>query len=293
MARKKSVNTQPTHEKKPSLLMPRDQVEEKLQERIDKGKKLQSTEILSIEKIDDLRDEQKKWNAYNIEYLSRCFDVDSISKSHSSVSGWGAIILRATPQQRIKSFIDGIGKQITSLESILERLELIPESSLSIPAQSAKSTRNTSGSSSVFIVHGHDEAAKTSVARFLEKLGLKAIILHEQPNKGQTIIEKFESNAAGVGFAIVLLTPDDVAAPKDKPNDTSLRARQNVIMELGYFCGTLGRDKVCVLYKKGVEIPSDYIGVVYTQIDDSDGWHLKLAKEMKEAGLYVDLNKAL
>ena len=293
MVRKKPVNTKSTPVKKPSLQMPREQVETMLKDRIDKGRSLQSTQIESIEKLDELRGEQKKWNAYNIEYLSRCFDVDSISESHSEVSGWGTLIMNAGPQQRFKSFQEGIGSQITSLESILERLELIPESTSSTPTHSSRPKHNTNDSNSVFIVHGHDEAVKTSVARFIEKLGLKAIILHEQPNKGQTIIEKFESNAAGVGFAIVLLTPDDIAAPKDTPDETSLRARQNVIMELGYFCSALGRNKVCVLYKEGVDIPSDYLGVVYTQLDDSEGWHLKLAKEMKEAKLDIDLNDVM
>lgn len=273
--------------------MPRVQVEEKLQDRINKGKDIQTTQISTVEQLSTLRDEQKKWNAYNVEYLSRCFDVQSISEAHSKVSGWGALVMNANPQQKVKSFIDGIGGQITSLESILERLELIPEPVTTAPAHAYNPTRNTADNNSVFIVHGHDETAKVNVARFVEKLGLDAIILHEQPNKGQTIIEKFESNAADVGFAIVLLTPDDIAASKDTPTETTLRARQNVIMELGYFCAAHGRDKVCVLYKEDVEIPSDYIGVVYTELDDSEGWHLKLAKEMKEADLNVDLNDIL
>jgi len=152
---------------------------------------------------------------------------------------------------------------------------------------------NKHNTNKVFIVHGHDEAVKTNVARFVEKLGLETIILHEQANKGQTIIEKFESNASEVSFAIVLLTPDDIGAPENTPDETQSRARQNVILELGYFCGTLGRDKVCVLYKKDVEIPSDYLGVVYTEMDDKEGWHLKLAKEMKEANLDINLNNIL
>ena len=152
---------------------------------------------------------------------------------------------------------------------------------------------NKHNTNKVFIVHGHDEIAKTNVARFIEKLDLETIILHEQANKGQTIIEKFESNASDVAFAVVLLTPDDIGAPKTTPDKTQLRARQNVIMELGYFCSALGRDKVCVLYKKGVEIPSDYLGVVYTEMDDGEGWHLKLAKEMKEADLDINLNNIL
>lgn len=290
MARKRVQSKPEMPDKKPSILMPRIEVEEKLKDRIEKGKEIQGTNINSLEKLDELRDEQKKWNAYNIEFLSRCFDVHSVSEAHSKVSGWGALLMNPSPQEKIKSFKDGIGSQITSLESILERLELIPEITENTIEQK---TYQTTNNNSVFIVHGHDEAAKISVARFIEKLGLEAIILHEQPNKGQTIIEKFESKAAQVSFAIVVLTPDDIAASKDKPTETKLRARQNVILELGYFCAALGRERVCVLYKEGVEIPSDYIGVVYTELDNAEGWHLKLAKEMKEANLNVNLNDIL
>jgi predicted nucleotide-binding protein len=287
------MKEQPVTQKKPSLLLPRGDVAKALQDRIDKGRALQQTKFQNIEQLDDVRDEQDKWNDYNIEYLSRCFDVPSISETHSNVSGWGALIMNASPHQRISSFKDGIGKQVTSLESILERLELIPEPSSTDSTIPSFQKASSGDINSVFIVHGHDDTAKVIVARFVEKLGLKAIILHEQPNKGQTIIEKFESNASNVGFAIVLLTPDDIAASKASPEDTMFRARQNVVLELGYFCGVLGRDKVCVLYKDKVEIPSDYLGVIYTSLDSGDGWHLKLAKEMKEAGLDVDLNNAL
>lgn len=293
MAKRKSETAQSGPTKMPSLVMPRDQVEQKIQERIEIGRKLQSSEIRSEQELDKAINEQTKWDSYNAEYLSRCFDVQSISESYSNVSSWGGLFINPTLGQQIQSFREGIENQLTELESILDRLELIPEQNSIAPNQSVSPAKITGSTNSVFIVHGHDEVAKTNVARFVEKLGLRAVILHEQPNRGQTIIEKFEANASGVGFAIVLLTPDDMAAPKNTPNETSYRARQNVILELGYFCGTLGRDKVCVLYKEGVEIPSDYLGVVYTPFDNSDGWHLKLAKEMKEAGLNIDLNNAL
>ena len=143
----------------------------------------------------------------------------------------------------------------------------------------------------VFIVHGHDSLVKTDVARTVEKLGLDAIVLHEQPNEGKTIIEKFERDASQVSFAIALLTPDDIGYPKNKPDEKKLRARQNVILELGYFCGILGRSNVCVLYKGNVEIPSDYLGVVYVQLDEAGAWRFNLAKELKRSGMAVDLNK--
>jgi predicted nucleotide-binding protein len=146
--------------------------------------------------------------------------------------------------------------------------------------------------SKVFLVHGHDESAKEGTARFLEKLNLEPIILHEQPNEGQTIIEKVEKYG-GVAFAVVLLTPDDVGAARDKQDNLRPRARQNVILELGYFLGRLGRKHVAALLKGDVEKPSDYDGVVYIPMDAGGAWKLQLAKELKATGLNVDLNDAV
>ena len=145
----------------------------------------------------------------------------------------------------------------------------------------------------VFIVHGHNELLKETVARFVEKLGLNAIILHEQPNKGKTIIGKFEEYS-DVAFAIVLITADDVGGKKVEGNiDLKPRARQNVIFELGYFIGKISRNNVCALYEEGVEIPSDYHGVVFETIDTKGNWKFAVAKELKAAGLKVDMNNIL
>ncbi len=148
-------------------------------------------------------------------------------------------------------------------------------------------------SQKVFIVHGHDETAKLAVARFVEKLDLDAIILDEQPNESLTIIEKFERYANAANFAIVLMTPDDVGAPIQQEDKLKLRARQNVIFELGYFFHALGRKGVCALYREGVELPSDIYGVVYVLMDEFDAWQLTLAREMRQAGLSFDANKLL
>jgi predicted nucleotide-binding protein len=141
----------------------------------------------------------------------------------------------------------------------------------------------------VFLVHGH-EAALQAVARFLEQLELQAIILREQPDAGRTIIEKFEDCAREVGFAVVLLTPDDLAGPADGP-PVGAQARQNVIFELGYFAGKLGRGRTCLLRKGEVDIPSDLFGVIYSEMDAADGWKLKLVRELKAAKLDFDANK--
>ena len=148
-------------------------------------------------------------------------------------------------------------------------------------------------SQKVFIVHGHDQIAKYTVARFVERLDLEAIILDEQPSESLTIIEKFERHASSADFAIVLITPDDVGASIQKKDDLKLRARQNVIFELGYFFRALGRKGVCALYKEGVELPSDIYGIVYVLMDEFNAWQLTLVREMRQAGLSVDANKLL
>jgi predicted nucleotide-binding protein len=143
----------------------------------------------------------------------------------------------------------------------------------------------------VFLVHGHNEAALQSCARFVERLELPLTVLREEPNQGRTIIEKF-LDYADAGFAIVLLTADDRGGPINQTYDEQLpRARQNVIFELGFFVGKLGRERVCALYQEGVEVPSDYQGVVFIPLDTGMACRFGLAKEMKAAGLPVDLNK--
>mgnify|MGYP002532943969 FL=1 len=145
-------------------------------------------------------------------------------------------------------------------------------------------------SKKVFIVHGRDNELKETTARFLEKLGLNPIILHEQVNNGKTIIEKFE-DYADVGFAIILMTPDDMGCLSGEQDSIKLRARQNVIFEHGYFIGKLGRNKVTALVKGNIELPTDINGILYVAVDNNGAWKLILAKEIKNAGYNIDLNR--
>ena len=138
-----------------------------------------------------------------------------------------------------------------------------------------------------FIVHGHDDQMKIQVARLLEQQGIEAIILHEQPNAGKTIIEKIE-HYSDVGAAVILFTPDDTGKA-NKQTDYKPRARQNVVFEAGYFMGYLGRDKIIpVVTDSSIELPSDLQGVVYTS---SDMWQFKVIQELKAIGFDVDMNK--
>lgn len=143
----------------------------------------------------------------------------------------------------------------------------------------------------VFIVHGHDTGARETVARFLEKLSFQAIILQEQANQGQTVIEKIESHG-DVGFAIVLLTPDDVGGKEGGTHRP--RPRQNVVAEFGYFIGRLGRARVCALATTDtMELPTDFAGVVWQLLDAGGGWKNALCRELQAAGFKIDGSKAI
>ena len=142
----------------------------------------------------------------------------------------------------------------------------------------------------IFVVHGHDEGMREAVARFIQALGFEPIILHERANEGRTIIEKVEAHG-GVGFAVVLLTPDDEGC--EKGGTPIPRARQNVVLELGYFIGRLGRNRVCALKRGELEIPSDFGGVVYEPFDASGGWKQKLGRELEAGGYKIDWNAVM
>lgn len=143
----------------------------------------------------------------------------------------------------------------------------------------------------IFVVHGHDDYSKEMVARFLEKNDFEAIILHEKASGGRTIIEKIEAHS-DVGFAVILLTPDDVGKAKNE-DELQSRARQNVILELGYFMGKLGRNKVCAFKSDKLEIPTDFSGVIWNPLDSIGAWKYTLLKELKEAGYDLDGSKLL
>lgn len=142
----------------------------------------------------------------------------------------------------------------------------------------------------VFIVHGHDESLRVKMEATLIKLGFEPIVLRKQPNRLRTIIEKFE-DYADVGFAVILLTADDVGCDKNKLDDKKFRARQNVVLEMGYFIAKLGRGRVMAVRDPDIEDPGDIAGVVYTDSSNDSQWQMELVRELKAAGYEVDMNK--
>lgn len=177
----------------------------------------------------------------------------------------------------------GIMKVVSILEAAKRELELAAEIE-TVVAQPTSAGNDPTGQR-VFIVHGHDDARKHELARLLLAVtGDEPVILHEEANRGRVLLEKFEQSAASTGYAVVLLTADDLGRAKSQAEDNP-RGRQNVVFEMGFFFGAFGRERVAVLYEEGVEVIGDVSGLVYIPLDGSGGWKTKLATELDAAGI--------
>lgn len=191
-----------------------------------------------------------------------------------------------TPEEQIhRDSVESCRSGLNTAKAILEALLDDPVFE-ELAMQQNQTTIATIDTSKIFIVHGHDGELKHSIARLIEKQGIEAIILSEQANAGMTIIEKFEKHS-DVSGAICLFTADDFGRAK-LVSDEQPRARQNVVFEAGYFMGKLSRSRVVIIAEKGVELPSDMQGIVYT---DKGNWEIDVLKEMKTMGYDIDFNK--
>lgn len=250
------------------LIRPKEAVLKEIRKQISKGRDIAETEY-DYDEVEDAIDRETKWELLNIEILRRTFSDETILNEYKSIH---LTKYYGDESDKLGTHEIRVNKRITFLEALVQRIKIIPEGR-------AEETTPPTGQR-VFIIHGHDEGTRSQVARLIQRLDLEPVILSEKPNRGRTIIEKLERHS-DVDYAVAILTPDDASGT---------RARQNVILELGQFMEKLGRERVAILYSPGVEIPSDIKGVLYIDLSKGD-WEYRLAKEMKAAGLPVDMNK--
>lgn len=146
----------------------------------------------------------------------------------------------------------------------------------------------------VFVAHGHDIDFRDYVVLLLDKLGIRTIVLGDMEGEGDTFAEAIEKHS-NVSCAVILLTPDDLGEAKAKKKTLRQRARQNVILEWGFFVGRLDRDKVVALVKndkdKEIELPSNYAGLRYISVGSDGKWRRQLGKELSKAGIPVELDR--
>ncbi|MCA1606184.1 MAG: nucleotide-binding protein [Acidobacteria bacterium] len=214
--------------------------------------------------------------------------LDRFTNLRYTVGLWTGAPVEAERDRRY--FASQVTRAAALIDAAIYEVELMAEGQ-SVETQPVPGI--SPDTATVFLVHGHNGAAKHEVARFIERItGKPPVILDEQANQGRTLMEKFEAHANTAAYAIVLATPDDVGRIQGTdPATDQPRARQNVVFELGYFFGKLGRDRVAVL-NNGVEKPSDVDGLAYISYPASN-WQVELAKELHTAGVSVDMNRSL
>ncbi len=304
----------PSEEPLPELRVPLAEAERFVDAQLERGREVRDRAVSGSTQLDSARADYSKWVDYNRDLLRRLLTTDEVAIRFASAANafvsWGTRSI----YEQINELRSDIGEHVRRLESVRERLPLYsqPETLGSANQGTGRSLQDPSphplfrkvripgtpgdaGQSgarpAVFVVHGRDLAAVDRVVRLLRDLDLRPVVLREQPNQGRTIIEKFEAHAE-VAYAVVLLTGDDLGGLAGfRMEEMRSRARQNVILELGFFIGRLGRKMVAALEEPGLERPSDIDGVLYIPFDAADTWRLLLAKEMKAAGLPIDLNR--
>jgi predicted nucleotide-binding protein len=173
--------------------------------------------------------------------------------------------------------------------------ELAPHADDALSAAPAVFAPVPSGTKQVFLAHGRNETWRQAVASLLERTGPhEVMILNERPNERSTLVEQFGAHAPGSRYAVVLLTADDVGAPRLESEHEpyfSPRARQGVVFEMGFLVAALTPGCVCVLYEDGVELPCDLEGIAYVRLDLAGTWQPKLLLHLRKAGFDYDLNK--
>jgi predicted nucleotide-binding protein len=273
---------------RPRLLLPLAEAEGFLLERMRVGQEIAAEDVRSPGELSGLRQRYYTWTEFNEEWLRRYVGA-SVAEEYAYVGPMFAMGDSSLADDT-RDFRSDVAGKVRRLESVKERLPLwVDEAASSASGRTAAAAHD----GPIFVVHGSDLGRAHEVTRILDRATTRdAVILHEQANAGATVLEKFERHAVGAGFAVVILTADDEGRRRGD-GDLLPRGRQNVIFELGFFFGLLGRGRVAVLLEPEVEQPSDIHGLVYIALDAAGAWKLSLAKELESAGIVVNRSRIL
>lgn len=222
----------------------------------------------------------KMWDDYNAEIYQSSFSVSNNTYWHQyEQQSWDHFY----SHDIVADYKKQIMRQITQMQSDIKKVDLIECESpgLDVGKNATNIGIDVNIKKQVFVVYGHDQVLKLNVEAFLkDELKLDVVALDEKPNLGKTIIEKFEHYSRDAGFAVILMSPDDEMNVDGK---IYKQARQNVVLELGYFMAKLGRERVCVVLRGDVEKPSDMSGILHLSYEGN--WKYELVKELKAVGV--------
>lgn len=270
-----------------------DVMDQQIQTQLVKGREILVLSRTDADDIGVFRDKFFSWSEYTSTLVESSFDIKgAMTTSPKDEFAFPDIDIfdiklgvPKTAEYVNEAITATLNKKLRVLESIRGRLGIWHE--VPSPVERAIS------GDAIFLVHGHDHESREHVRGFLHRCASReVIVLDEQPGSGADILGKLLTHAEKAAYAVVLLTGDDEGRAIGS-SELQHRARQNVILELGLFVGLLGRNRVTVLYESGVEIPSDYLGVTYVELDPSKAWRIGLVTELRAAGIEASIDRTL
>ncbi|MHB1462495.1 MAG: TIR domain-containing protein [Armatimonadota bacterium] len=255
---------------------------EAISHQIEVGEAMMTREIKQENELSNVDYKRKLWLVENDALIKIFFHTTEIStvSNNRILKPVGPYRSVAEKVVDFRSHLKADINVLKKAESELKKYRDASELTIVEDSHIRKEHQVDPASKKVFIVHGRDEDRRQEVRDVLLEFGYEPIILDKQPNQGKTLIEKF-IEYSDVAYAVVLITPDDIGFLSGANNEMNPRARQNVIFELGYFYGILGRERVCVLQSGVLEKPSDISGIVHISFED-DEWKTKLKKEIEQ-----------
>lgn len=270
------------------LRIPQAEAEIQLDEQIAVGQELVSSPPTwpTLAEVDALERRAKQWTESNRTWLDKTLGGEAAAEYRTASTHQYGYSASRDPVRKLISLRNGVESEISQLKSIRGRLDMwVPEADIVPSSHSGQA----SSDGPIFIVHSRDTLRAESVAHTVSTVtGRRTIILRDQPSMGRTLMEKFEQHAVEVSYAIIVLTADDKGSLADEI-ESRPRGRQNVIFEMGYFYGLIGRERVSVLLQSGIEKPSDMDGIVYITYDDNGAWKTELFRELQNAGINIRL----
>jgi len=266
-----------------------EQARQKLDDRIEFGKRILDLPFDDEHALKAAWQVYSNWTDYNRDLLEMMLGTDRITKEYSAAGHPAVAIARPGPRvepalsEKVADLRNLVDWKLRSLTSLYDRLELYEAQDESAERYARLAIR--ASGDPIFIIHGHDRAPALELKELLEEeAGITAVLMAREPHRGRTLAEKFEEEAAECGFAFAVFTPDD-AVRSDQGGEYE-QMRPNVLFELGWFCGRIGRDRTCILYKTPAQIPSDLLGRGHHEFRDSvrEVW-LEIEQELRAAGL--------
>lgn len=276
------------------MVRPRDWVHAQIAAAIVDGENLSDITADDEAGLAALRDSYLAWESRTAALLESSFKASGFMTSNPrqefSATAVSLLDLKLSstriPRERRPEVLTDIQEKLRVLRSVDGRLDIYETPNDERPGRATPPPN-----APIFLVHGRDLLRRETVRRFLERVTKRdVVVLADQPNRGQDLLGKLLSHAQSAGFAVILLTPDDVGGLES--GSMSPRARQNVVFELGLFIALLGRDRVAAINDPSVEIPTDFSGVAYIPMG-GDSWQIELARELKAAGIEVSLDRAI